>query len=82
MVRWCHPLQGAGRRRREPPRHHRRSSEALVVWGGTTVEVTARGDHTPGGGFLDLIEERVSGPHPRFSMSDEEFCAVVTPLLA
>ena len=41
-----------------------------------------RGDHTPGGDFLDLIEERVSGPHPRFSMSDEEFCGVVTPLLA
>jgi hypothetical protein len=41
-----------------------------------------QGDHTPGGEFLELIEERVSGPHPRFFMSDEEFCAVVTPLLA
>lgn len=40
------------------------------------------GDHTPGGQFLELIEERVSGPHPRFFMSDEEFCALVTPLLA
>ncbi len=39
------------------------------------------GDHTPGGIFLDLIEQRVSGPHPRFFMSEEEFCAFVTPLL-
>ena len=41
-----------------------------------------RGDHTPGGEFLDLIEERVSGPHPGFFMSEEEFCALVTPLLS
>jgi hypothetical protein len=40
------------------------------------------GDHTPGGIFLDLLEERVSGPHPGFFMSEEEFCAVVTPLLS
>jgi hypothetical protein len=41
-----------------------------------------QGDHTPGGEFLELIEERVSGPHPRFFMSDDEFCAFVTPLLS
>ena len=35
----------------------------------------------PGGIFLELLEERVSGPHPGFFMSEEEFCAVVTPLL-
>ena len=40
------------------------------------------GDHTPGGIFLDLLEERVSGPHPGFLMSEDEFCAVVTPLLS
>jgi hypothetical protein len=40
------------------------------------------GDHTPGGVFLELIEERVSGPHPGFFMSEDEFCAFVTPLLS
>jgi hypothetical protein len=40
------------------------------------------GDHTPGGIFLELLEERVSGPHPGFFMSEDEFCAVVTPLLS
>ena len=40
------------------------------------------GDHTPGGEFLELIEERVSGPHPGFFMSEDEFCALVTPLLS
>jgi len=39
------------------------------------------GDHTPGGIFLDLLEERVSGPHPGFFFTEDEFCAVVTPLL-
>ena len=40
------------------------------------------GDHTPGGIFLELLAERVSGPHPGFFMSEDEFCAVVTPLLS
>jgi hypothetical protein len=40
------------------------------------------GDHTPGGIFLDLLSERVSGPHPGFFMSEDEFCALVTPLLS
>ena len=39
------------------------------------------GDDMPGGIFLEPLEERVSGPHPGFFMSEEEFCAVVTPLL-
>ena len=34
------------------------------------------GDQTPGGIFLELIEERVSGPHPGFCLSEEEFCAL------
>ena len=40
------------------------------------------GDDTPGGIFLEQLEERVSGPHPGFFMTDDEFCAVVTRLLA
>ena len=40
------------------------------------------GDGTPGGILLDLLAERVSGPHSAFFLSEEEFCAVVTPLLA
>jgi hypothetical protein len=31
---------------------------------------------------LDLIAQRVSGPHPAFFLSEDEFCGVVTPLLA
>jgi hypothetical protein len=38
------------------------------------------GDHTPGGIFLDLLEERMSGPHPSL-VSEDEFCATVTSLL-
>ena len=40
------------------------------------------GDDTPGGVFLDLLEERVSGPHPGFFQSEAEFCAMVTKLLS
>jgi hypothetical protein len=47
----------------------------------STYLFDTEGDHPPGGIELDLIEERVSGPHSRFFMSDEEFCALVTPLL-
>jgi len=47
-----------------------------------TYTFDTQGDHTPGGIFLDLLAERVSGPHPGFFMTDEEFCAVVKPLLA
>jgi hypothetical protein len=47
-----------------------------------TYVFDTEGDHTPGGIFLDLLEERVSGPHPGFLMSEDEFCAMVTPLLS
>ena len=40
------------------------------------------GDHTPGGIFLEQLEQRVSGPHPGVFMTEDEFCAVVTPLLS
>jgi len=39
------------------------------------------GDHTPGGIFLETIALRVAGPHPAFDLSEDEFCAVVAPLL-
>ena len=48
----------------------------------STYLFDTEGDQTPGGIFLELIEERVSGPHPGFRLSEEEFCALVTPLLA
>ena len=48
----------------------------------STYLFDTEGDHTPGGVFLELIEERVSGPHPGFFMSEEAYCALVTPLLA
>jgi hypothetical protein len=47
-----------------------------------TYRFDTEGDDVPGGIFLELLEERVSGPHPGFFMPDDEFCAVVTPLLA
>jgi hypothetical protein len=36
----------------------------------------------PGGIFLETLSLRVSGPHPGFDLSDDEFCAVITPLLS
>jgi hypothetical protein len=48
----------------------------------TTYLFDTLGDNTPGGIFLDVITQRVSGPHPAFFLSDDEFCAVVAPLLA
>ena len=39
------------------------------------------GDAVPGGIFLEKLSLRVSGPHPGF-VTDEEFCAVITPLLS
>ena len=40
-----------------------------------------RGPRGPVERRLDLLAERVSGPHPGFNMSEQEFCALVTPLL-
>jgi hypothetical protein len=48
----------------------------------TTYLFDTEGDDTPGGVFLELITERVSGPHPAFFLSEDEFCGVVAPLLA
>jgi hypothetical protein len=47
-----------------------------------TYTLDTEGDHVPSGISLDLISERVSGPHPGFFMSEDEFCAVVTSLLS
>jgi hypothetical protein len=38
--------------------------------------------HTEGGVLLEELALRVSGPHPGFEMSEDEFCAVITPLLS
>ena len=39
------------------------------------------GDHTPGGIFLESLSLRVSGPHPGFDLTDEEFCALAGDLI-
>ena len=48
----------------------------------STYLFDTEGDHTPGGVFLEELALRVSGPHPGFEMSEDEFCAVITPLLS
>jgi len=48
----------------------------------TTYLFDTEGDDTPGGVFLEELAVRVSGPHPGFGMSEDEFCAVITPLLS
>ena len=48
----------------------------------TTYLFDTEGDETPGGIFLDVITERVSGPHPAFFLTEDEFCGAVAPLLA
>ena len=44
-----------------------------------TILFDTLGDDTPGGKVVDLLSERLSGPHPSFDQ--EEFCATVVPLL-
>ena len=39
------------------------------------------GDSQPGGIQLDETIVRVSGPHPGFDMTDEEFCGVIESLI-
>ena len=39
------------------------------------------GDSMPGGQTLDVSTIRVSGPHPAFDLTDEEFCGVVESLI-
>jgi hypothetical protein len=48
----------------------------------TTYLFDTQGDNTPGGIFLDTLEQRVSGPHPGFDLTEDEFCAIVGPLLS
>jgi len=46
-----------------------------------TFDTDPVGHPGPGGIYLEQLALRISGPHPGF-MSDEEFCAVITPLLS
>lgn len=39
-------------------------------------------DNQPGGTFLDLLDVQVSGPHPGFDVTDEEFCAAALGALS
>lgn len=39
------------------------------------------GDDVPGGTYLDELGVQVSGPHPIYDLSDEDFCAAVIPLI-
>lgn len=48
----------------------------------TTYLFDTLGDTTPGGEFVELLSQRLSGPHPGFFPSEEAFCAAITPLLA
>ena len=45
----------------------------------TTILFDTLGDATPGGEVLELISERLSGPHPGFD--DDAFCAAVVELI-
>jgi hypothetical protein len=47
----------------------------------TTYLFDTLGDAVPGGELIMVERERVSGPHPGFELTDEEFCAIVEPLL-
>ncbi len=42
-----------------------------------TVIFDTEGDDQPGGIFIDEFEPRISGPHPGFFLSDEDFCALL-----
>lgn len=47
----------------------------------TTILFDTLGDNTPGGVFVDLISEFVRGPHPGFTATLEEYCAITDELL-
>jgi hypothetical protein len=47
----------------------------------STVTFDTLGDGQPGGIELDVVFDRVSGPHPGFDMTEEEFCGVVEGLI-
>lgn len=40
------------------------------------------GDDVPGGTYLDPVDLRVSGPHPGFDATDDEFCAAALGALS
>lgn len=40
------------------------------------------GDDVPGGTYLDQVDLRVSGPHPGYDATDEEFCAAALGALS
>lgn len=40
------------------------------------------GDNVPGGTYLDPVDLQVSGPHPGFDITDEEFCAAALGALS
>ena len=48
----------------------------------STYLFDTEGDDRRGRQFLEELALRVSGPHPGFDMPEEEFCALITPLLS
>jgi hypothetical protein len=47
----------------------------------TTILFDTLGDDTPGGVVLDVISQRIAGPHPELEMDEDAFCAVVQDLI-
>ena len=46
-----------------------------------TILFDTLGDGVPGGVFVDDVSEVIHGPHPFFTLDDEEFCALTNELL-
>jgi hypothetical protein len=46
-----------------------------------TILFDTLGDDTPGGVVLEVIDVRISGPHPELEMDEDAFCAVVQDLI-
>jgi hypothetical protein len=46
-----------------------------------TILFDTLGDDTPGGVVLEVIDVRISGPHPELDMDEDAFCAVVQDLI-
>jgi hypothetical protein len=47
----------------------------------TTILFDTGGDHVPGGSTVEVLDVRVSGPHPDFFLEDAERCALIHSLL-
>jgi hypothetical protein len=47
----------------------------------STLLFDTLGDDMPGGDVVEFLADVVRGPHPQFSMSEEEFCATVQDLI-